>query len=149
MVEAMQACYLQAGISVEIGSRTALAIPDLQDLDIGFCVRGVLTIQQAALFAKRGAVGPHDPVVYFVRSTIPRSRGCAAHPQHRPGAVVARIASRWTLAHEVGHVLGLGHTDEPHRLMMRFDTAKITATLPALSVDEIDLMRTSPLLHRR
>ena len=58
-------------------------------------------------FANRDGAGGNDVVVYFVRSTVPPFNGCAAHPAGRPGAVVARGASQWTLAHEVGHVLGL------------------------------------------
>lgn len=148
MIEAMRVAYRQARVTVEVASRAKLALPALQDLDIGPCVRGVLTLPQAALFGYRAGMGPADVAVYFVRSTIPRSRGCAAHPEHRPGAVVTRLASRWTLAHEVAHVLGLGHTDDRTRLMTSRDTARIVADVPLLTRDEIDIMRASPWLHR-
>jgi hypothetical protein len=88
-----------------------------------------------------------DVAVYFVRSTIPRSRGCAAHPERRPGAVVTRLASRWTMAHEVAHVPGLGHTDDPRRLMTR-DTGGIEVALPGLTSHEIAIMRASPWVHQ-
>ena len=39
--------------------------------------------------------------------------GCATHPSGRDGATIAAIASRWTLAHEIGHVMGLPHIDDP------------------------------------
>ena len=147
MIEAMRAVYQQAGITIEVASRAQLALPALRDLDIGPCVRGVLTLQQATLFGYRAGIGPTDIVVYFVRSTIPRSRGGAAHPENRPGAVVTRLASRCTLAHEVAHVLGLGHTADPARLMTSGDTSKIVVDVPALTDDEIHLMRSSPCLH--
>jgi hypothetical protein len=149
MVEAMRASYAQARISIDILSRTRLALPELEDLDIGPCVRGVLTMQQARLFARRRSIGSDEIAVYFIRSTLPRSRGCAAHPENRPGAVVTQVASLWTLAHEIGHVLGLGHTKNPERLMMGGDTSKISLPLPRLSTEEIAIMRTSPLLHRQ
>lgn len=147
MIDAMRAVYKQAGITVESASRAQLALPALQDLDIGPCVRGVLTVQQATLFRYRAGIGANDVVVYFVRSTIPRSRGCAAHPENRPGAVVTRLASRWTLAHEVAHVLGLAHTADPTRLMTSGDTSKIALDVPSLTDDEIHTMRASPWLH--
>ena len=46
---------------------------------------------------------------YFVRSTIPGLNGCSTHPDDVFGVAVTRIASVWTLAHEVGHVMGLQH----------------------------------------
>jgi hypothetical protein len=148
MLGSMRDVYAQAGIAVEIGSTTRLALPELEDLDIGPCVRGVLTMQQARLFSHRRGIGSGEVVVYFIRSTLPRSRGCAAHPENRPGAVVTRVASLWTLAHEVGHVLGLGHTDDPARLMMQGDTSRITVEQPRISAEEIAILRASPLLHR-
>jgi hypothetical protein len=148
MIEAMHLVYAQAGIKVQVLSRTRLTLPALQDLDIGPCTHNVLTAQQRALFAERAGIGRGEVAVYFVRSTIPRSRGCAAHPEHQPGAVVTRFASRWTLAHEVGHVLGLGHTDDPRRLMTSRDTSRIPVPTPLLTPGEIATIRRSPWLHR-
>jgi hypothetical protein len=53
---------------------------------------GHITDEQNQLFNNRNNVADHDIVVYFVRSTIPPSNGCAAHPNGRPGAVVAQGA---------------------------------------------------------
>ena len=65
----------------------------------------------------------NDVVAYFVRSTQPPFNGCGAHPAGRPGAAVASGCSAWTLAHEIGHVLGLSHVNDNNRLMTGNGTA--------------------------
>ena len=84
-------------------------------------------------------------VVYFVRSTNPPLNGCAAHPNNRPGAVVAQGATRWTLGHEIGHVLGLNHVNDNDRLMTGNGTANITNPPPNLIASEITRMGNSKL----
>lgn len=85
----------------------------------GGCTTDNVTQEQIQLFANRNNAWGSDIVVYFVRSTVPAFNGCAAYPAGQPGAVVAQIASVWTLAHEVGHVLGLSHVDDNNRLMTK------------------------------
>ena len=87
-------------------------------------------------------------VVYFVRSTVPPFNGCASHPAGRPGAVVARGATIWTLAHEVGHTLGLFHIDDNNRLMTGNGTSNITNPPPDLISQEVLTMRKSNLSHK-
>jgi Matrixin len=145
MIESMREVYETACIRVDVGSNENLNLPELNDLDIGECRRGVTTAEQGQLFANRNNVGNNDIVVYFVRSTIPPTNGCAAHPAERPGAVVAQGATQWTLAHEVGHVLGLNHVDDNNRLMTRNGTGNITNPPPDLVNDEVRTMDTSPL----
>lgn len=65
-------------------------------------------------------------IVYLVRSTVPPLNGCAAFPAGRPSAAVVSGASAWTLAHEVGHVLGLPHVNDNNRLMTGNGTDNIT-----------------------
>jgi hypothetical protein len=113
MFSAMQRVYELLGIRVQRVSTENLALPLLDDLDIGGCRMGSVTTEQTQLFGNRNNVPTGDLTVYFVRSTVPSNNGCAAHPAGRPGAVVASIASQWTLAHECGHVLKLRHVDDP------------------------------------
>ena len=132
----------------------------LNDLDIGGCWLGQTTAEQDRLFGNRNNVGANEVVVYFVRSTDPPTNGCATHPAGRPGAVVTRGATRWTLAHEVGHVLGLSHADDPpppnpfappallDRLMTGRGTSNITNPPPDLVATEIGTMRASALTPR-
>lgn len=83
-------------------------------------------------------------VVYFINSTAPPLNGCASHPAGRPGAVVVHDCSPWTLAHEIGHVLGLDHCDDPDnsfclrdRLMTGCGTGSITNPPPDLVASEV------------
>ncbi len=122
-----------------------LNLPVLNDLDVGQCLLGQTTGEQNQLFANRNNVENNDIVIYFVRSTVPPFNGCAAHPAEQDGAVVAQGATRWTLAHEVGHVLGLNHVDDNNRLMTRNGTANITNPPPDLVDSEIQTMDASAL----
>jgi hypothetical protein len=145
MLESMREVYRIARIRVDVGSTENLNLPALNDLDVGQCLLGQTTAEQNQLFGNRNNVGNNDIVVYFVRSTVPPFNGCAAHPAGQDGAVVAQGATRWTLAHEVGHVLGLNHVNDNNRLMTGNGTANITNPPPDLVDFEIQTMDTSAL----
>lgn len=142
---AMQEVYAMAGLRVDCLSTENLNLPDLNDLDAGGCTMGSTTSEQNQLFNNRNFVGANQVVVYFVRSTIPAYNGCAAFPAGKPGAVVARIATRWTVGHEIGHVLGLPHVNDTNRLMFGGGTSNITNPPPDLIVGEVNTMRGSAL----
>ena len=145
MIESMREVYRSARIRVDIGSTENLNLPDLNDLDVGQCIQGQTTNEQNQLFANLNNVGNNDIVIYFVRSTVPPFNGCAAHPAGQDGAVVAQGATRWTLGHEVGHVLGLNHINNNDRLMTGNGTANITNPPPDLVDSEIQTMQSSVL----
>jgi hypothetical protein len=147
MITAMQQVYEAVGIRVHRVSDEALNLPALNDVDVGACRRGVTTQEQNQLFANRNNAWGSDVVVYFVRSTVPAYNGCAAHPGGQPGAVVAQIATVWTLAHEVGHVLDLGHVNDNNRLMTGNGTSNITNPPPDLTSTEVNTMRASTLSY--
>jgi hypothetical protein len=150
MIVAMQQVYETVGIRVQRVSTETLNLPALRDVDVGTCNMGSSTTEQTQLFANRNNAWGSDVVVYFVRSTVPPCNGCAAHPAGQPGAVVAQIATVWTLGHEVGHVLGLPHCDSLSarlfdRLMTGGGTANITNPPPDLISKEVNDMRASTL----
>ncbi len=144
-IEQMRTVYASRGIAVQHVSNENLNLPALNDCDVGQCLRGQTTAEQDQLFANRNNVGANDVVVYFVRSTNPPYNGCAAHPNNRPGAVVAQGATQWTLGHELGHVLGLNHVNDNDRLMTGNGTANITNPPPDLVASEATTMLASPL----
>lgn len=144
MVNNMVQVFATVGIDVRLVSTETLDLPaTFLDIDVGSCTLGSTTTEQNQLFSNRNNAGPNDVVVYFVRSTVPPFNGCATHPPGRPGAVVAAGATQWTMAHEVGHVLGLRHVDDNNRLMTGNGTGNITNPPPDLVPGEASTMQSS------
>ena len=164
MLTNMQDLFGTAGIGVVVGSREDLTgfniKTSLRDLDVvPNCPGGQLTGEQMQLFNNRDNVGEFDVVVHFVRSTSPVLNGCASHPGDVFGAVVTQVASAWTLAHEIGHVMDLQHiggedtncpantpsccsTANFGRLMTGCGTGNIVG-IPILIPGEMDTLRNS------
>jgi hypothetical protein len=147
MVASMREVYGMAGITVDVVTIENLNLPLLNNLDVGQCIQGTTTQDQNQLFTNLNFVGANEIVVYFVQSTIPPLNGCATHPAGTPGAVVAQGATRWTLAHEVGHVLELDHVNNNDRLMTGNGTANITNPPPDIVDVEVNTILASNLTN--
>ena len=145
MLERMRQVYNASGIEVELGSTETLNLPALNDLDVGGCTMGTTTQEQNTLYGNRNNVGANDVAVYFVRSTVPPFNGCAAFPANQPSCCVVQGATQWTMAHEVGHVLGLSHVNNNDRLMTGNGTGNITNPPPDLAGSEVTTMNNSNL----
>lgn len=172
MVRSMITVFRTVRLRVEVGSHENLRGPGfatLLDLDVGPCTADQsLTTEQTQLYQNRNNVNNNkDIVIYFVRRVLKNNTmaraGCAAPKQPTNSSVaIAQTASRWTLAHEVGHKLGLNHiagestncppngppnclnTCDSTRLMTGCGTDLITGT-PTLSITESNTMSQSPL----
>lgn len=179
MLNRMREVYSTAGIRVVVATRedltTAVLGDDnfttLNDLDVGQC-QGETTDEQNQIFQNQNNVSEgqrnNEIVVYFVRSVRKTDggelNGCATFPSGKPGAVISFIASPWTLAHEVGHVLGLSHIQGEHqgcpdfdleccntpnrtRLMTGCSTTRIVGT-PTVDQAEINTMTSNNLTRQ-
>jgi hypothetical protein len=135
---AMRDVYGTMGFTVQlVGSQPQnLNLPNLLVVDVGDCIRGYTSSDQDTLFQNRNNLGANDIAVYFVNSTVPAYNGCATHPAGVPGCVVVATATQWTMAHECGHVLDLGHVNDNDRLMTSNGTANITNPPPDLTYSE-------------
>jgi hypothetical protein len=110
--------------------------------------QNVATDDQAELFNVRGDAEPNDLVIYFVRTWVPTQAGCAVHPPDKPGAIIAAsFANEWTLAHQLGHLLGLDHVDDVNRLMTARSTSTIEADVPEILDSEVETILASPFMQ--
>jgi hypothetical protein len=147
MIDALDRVYGSIGLAAKVVSEERLTLPALEDLDVGRCAYWKVTAEQQELFTHRVGVGPTDICVYFVRTTILATNGCAGHLQGTPSAVVSQSAPLWTLAHEVGHILGLDHVPDLTRLMTGAGTGRITRNPPDLAESERQIIIASPYVH--
>jgi hypothetical protein len=148
MFEAIQQVYALANIQVRLASSRALELPQLRTVKVGKC-ESDLTDDERALHAHREGALENDVIAFICEMLDPPIDGCSVHPPGQPGVVIWRRApSPYTLAHEVGHVLGLVHVDDDDSLMTGNGPENITNLPPDLSADEIAIMNRSPLVQR-
>jgi hypothetical protein len=135
-------------VDVAVASRADLDAPLLRVLKVkNSCDGRAVSAEQRELFGHRDGVGAEEIVIYFVRETDPPLNGCAQHPDGQPGTVVSSQGLRWTLAHELGHVLGLKHVNDPSRIM-HGDTSQIAHNPPGFEPDQLEQLDESPLLKQ-
>ncbi|MEX0826760.1 MAG: matrixin family metalloprotease [Acidimicrobiia bacterium] len=141
MVESATTVLSHAGITLVHASTFVLEDNPLADLSIGDCsARASLTDDHRELLSIRDSAASDEIVVFFVRTTTPPLDGCALHMDF-PAAIVTRFAPILTLAHELGHILGLEHADDINRLMYR--SASRINPPPTVTDDEQKTMKRS------
>jgi hypothetical protein len=139
--------FQNAGVQVRLGSTEQLNRPEFYDVDPGSCpLDGSVTPQLAALHSQRGGMLPLETAVYFVRS-VSQYNACSSHAPNVPACVISNEVWPWTMAHELGHVLGLRHTDDSHNLMYAYGVQNITNPPPILTDEQREAIRRSPYVH--
>jgi hypothetical protein len=146
MVSCMAQVYATARVRVSIVSIGPLILPELLDVQVGAC-DGTMTPDLDKLYAYRQPALPSEPVAYVVRSLNPPTDGCSTHPTNVPAIVISQLATEWTLAHEIGHLLGLSHVDDDHNLMTGDGTENIINPPPILTPEQADQMHASPFVQ--
>jgi peptidoglycan hydrolase-like protein with peptidoglycan-binding domain len=152
-----QKVYAQINVQLEFASGLSMAISDADALRLdasdGTCKWNQASDELKLLntLGGRQGVGLNDILVFYANrikqndgSTL---NGCAGHEPGKPTVMVAASGSRWTLGHEVGHVL-LGstfvpvHSTDPTNLMFS-PTASITADPPGFTPEQATAIRAS------
>jgi hypothetical protein len=144
--------YSELGIKIEEGLKLNFGDdPVAQNLkhreirkDCDLDPDAVPTDQEKELYEyKRPDTIPREIVVYFIESTRPSTWGCAYRHNRMASIIITQGATSWTCAHEVGHIHGLTHVNDPNNLM--YKNPKFTVK-PYLNNKQIETVLASPFL---
>jgi|RhiMethySRZTD1v2_1073278.scaffolds.fasta_scaffold07006_3 Predicted Zn-dependent proteases len=154
MMAAMNETFSRANVTVNLVTTDEMDLTRdefefFNSLFVGEC-NVAPSDEQIELSAFRANAAITDVVVYIcetVMNDLGALDGCSTHPQGIPMAVIRSSCALYTLAHEIGHLLGLDHSPDQltHRLM---NPAPANIDAPAkLIKSEIKKMRQSGLLN--
>ncbi len=150
ILSSAQAVYAQYGIRIDMMNGESLAFTPADQTrfeKVNQDCKWDLSVGEFNELHARGSFAPATEVlVYFVKSFKEQLNGCGGHSKGRPACTVAETGTRWTVAHELGHVL-LGATFAPvhvndTRNLMNTTTTTIVGT-PTLTVAQLARIRAS------
>lgn len=148
MVQEAREIFGEIGIEITQVTDEAMDLTDpeiasLASVDVGACttLTDISEDHRDLALLRDHAIPDTDIVVYFCKY-VSVGRGCAALLPNGPMAILAVTASLYTLAHEIGHLLGLFHVTDTNRLMVDRTTTIINPP-PDLIEEEIAIIKKS------
>ena len=152
-----QSVYSQYGIKFEYASGESMGLTPaetakFQQID-GTCSWSITGGEYAELQSMGGSVPSNEVIVFFApRFASATLRGCGGHMPNRPACIVAAHGTRYTMAHEVGHVLLTSSFRPVHHSstdnLMFSDTGGISSRVPTLSDAQVTQIKKSPCCVR-
>lgn len=152
-----QSVYGQYGIGLRFVNGQSLLLSRQQQVDLnevnGSCEWSTLSADQQQVHNLRDDYrsSPNEIRIYFVNEIREANgkplNGCGGHLPGRPAVTVATSSTRWTFAHELGHLL-LGaafrpvHADDRNNLM-HAPTSEITGDPPVLTPTQVTAIKAS------
>jgi hypothetical protein len=161
MIQDAQRLFATFGLRLDVVNDAVLEGHDAS-VDVGYGIPFLLAPDHARLLATRGESPPGDVALYYAQDVVwnlpwnPNDvlAGYGTHSIGQPGVVVDQDeSSRWTVAHEIGHVMGLAHPlledcNSPIiRLMTGCGTWRLGDNVPTLDPAEIRAFMDSTLTH--
>jgi len=146
-----QRVYAQYGIRIDFASGMSLGLSEdrareLETVD-GSCEWKITSGEYNEVQRLAGALPHNEILVCYVTRFASGNLGCGGHAPNKPACIVASTGSKWTTAHEVGHVL-LGSAFRPVHAgsssnLMYGSTPGITASLPSLTDAQVAQVKRS------
>ncbi len=150
-----QRVYAQYKIKLQLSSAASLMLPkgkklDLEVIDVD-CYPHKLSADQRLIYSlgNSGNIGANDIRVYYVDRIrdvdLGTLHGCAGSLPGKAAVTVAAAASRWDMAHEIGHIL-LGSSYKPvHHADTRnlMHASSVPATTPFLDDSQVQAIKRS------
>ncbi len=148
--------YGQYGIKMEFASGMSLMLSEAEEARLsqvdGECFWVISDGDYNELHSLGTPVPSTDLLVYYVKNiedTVDGNlRGCGGHAPNRPACTVGANGTKWTTAHECGHVLLTKdfnplHAPSAKNLMFK-DTTAIGNMIPVLTHAQVAKMRSHP-----
>jgi hypothetical protein len=144
--------YAQYGIEARFANGQSLGLSLDEEARFSVVKQNCDWVMDSGEFADLHRLGTpipnNDVAVFIVNQFQENIRGCGGHATNLPACAVSHDCLRWSLAHEICHVLLTSsfapqHTDSTRNLM--FHSESLALEPPALTEKQTAKIRSSPL----